>query len=137
MVHDPTGRFLLRPVNPGSYELRATTVNGNSATLAVTVAPGEKKEGLRVVLQLGGRVVAKVVDRENDQPLAGVEIEWLLRGRPGTSITMTVQTPGQAPRTVTFNRTGGTQPAGGATASATTRPAAPAPTPPAPSPAGR
>jgi protocatechuate 3,4-dioxygenase beta subunit len=269
VVHDPTGRFLLRPVNPGSYELRATTVNGNSATLAVTVAAGEKKEGLRVVLQLGGRVVGKVVDRENDQPLAGVEIrafasnamnrapvrtdatgaftledipagesvmvmiigdrsthlserrqaeiskgatvadvgtvrltrgnlearmkegtwegmsgvnnsedekatvlqarpgspaekagikagdailsidgkdvrgqgfggvEWLLRGRPGSSISMTVQTPGQPPRTVTFNRTGGTQPAGGATASAAARPAAPAPAAPAPAAPGR
>jgi large repetitive protein len=73
-VHDPSGQFFLRRVSAGTHELRARTVDGSSATLIVEISAGEKKQGVRVVLDRGARLVGRVVDMESNQPLPDVEV---------------------------------------------------------------
>jgi C-terminal processing protease CtpA/Prc len=44
------------------------------------------------------------IDGKDMRGLGHGVLEWYLRGKPGSPVTVTVQTPGEAPRTVSFNR---------------------------------
>ena len=79
-VHDPSGRFFLRRVNEGTHELRARTVDGSSATLVVNVGPGERKDGVRIVLERGARIVGRLIDAETNQPVPDAEVRTFATG---------------------------------------------------------
>lgn len=87
-VHDPSGRFFFPRVGAGTHELQVKTTEGSAGRLAVTVGAGEQKSGVRLVIERGGRIVGKVVDRETDAPLAGVDVRAFatsaMGNRPGT-----------------------------------------------------
>jgi protocatechuate 3,4-dioxygenase beta subunit len=88
-VHDSAARFFFPGVSAGSYELRARGAAGGAGTLAVTVGAGERKQGVRVVIQGAVRIVGRVVERDSDNPLPNVEVRaWVtsadVRGPPAT-----------------------------------------------------
>ena len=66
IVHDPAGRFLFRGVSRGLYELRVTTAAGSGGSQTVAVGEGEEKRDVRVVVDLGGRIVGRIADLEAD-----------------------------------------------------------------------
>jgi large repetitive protein len=86
-VHDPAGAFEFARLKPGPYELKATTVGGQLGSLAVTVAAGEKKQGLRIVIAAGLRVTGKVVDADSGAALAGARLTTRASGEQIESIT--------------------------------------------------
>jgi protocatechuate 3,4-dioxygenase beta subunit len=81
-VHDASGRFYFPRVSAGAHELEVRTIEGSAGRLAVTVAAGEQKAGVRLVVERGARLVGKVVDRETEAPLGNVEVRAF-----GTSMT--------------------------------------------------
>jgi hypothetical protein len=95
-VHDPSGAFLIARLAPGNYELSATTADGQGAVLPVTVAAGEKKEGLTLVVDAGARVVGRVLDLESGTPIAGAEVQLMasttaIQGRTGADGSFTLE----------------------------------------------
>ena len=74
VVHDPEGRFFFPRVAAGAYELRVRTMDGSAGSLTVSVAAGERRFGLRIVVERSARLVGQVVDAESQAPLAGVEV---------------------------------------------------------------
>jgi membrane-associated protease RseP (regulator of RpoE activity) len=101
----------------------------NNATV-LQARPGSPAE--RAGLKTGDVILA--IDGKDMRGQGFGVVEYSLRGRPNSPITMKIQTPGQEPRTVTFNRSGGEGPmpasppptAAAGTATGNPRPAAPA-----------
>ncbi len=81
---DARGAFELRALPPGSYELRAwSRAEGHQGRLRVTLAAGERKRDLRLVLQGGIPLRGRLVDADSGRPLGGVTVEtWAARQRP-------------------------------------------------------
>jgi hypothetical protein len=88
IVHDPAGRFLFRSVNRGLHELRVTTANGSGGSQTVALGEGEERKDVRVVIDVGGRIVGRVVDLDSNQPLARIAVRAFAMGtarnEPGT-----------------------------------------------------
>jgi hypothetical protein len=74
-VHDPEGTFSIARLAPGSYELTVTTTEGQGAVLPVTVAAGERKQGLTLLVEAGVKVVGKVLELDGGTPIAGATVE--------------------------------------------------------------
>ena len=71
-VRDPSGVFTLAGVRAGRYDLVVTTPDGAYAeTRGLTVEPGGRRTGLRLVLAPTGVVVGRVLDAATGQPLRG------------------------------------------------------------------
>jgi hypothetical protein len=74
-VHDVDGAFLISRLAPGPYELSATTGDGQGAVLPVTVAAGEQKQGLTLLVDAGAKVVGRVVEFDSGAPLGAVTVQ--------------------------------------------------------------
>ncbi len=76
---DPDGRFALRGLAPGAYDLRAVAPEASPALLGgVTIGPGARFP-VRLVLPGTGTVAGSVRD-VSGQPLAGIRVRALQRG---------------------------------------------------------
>jgi hypothetical protein len=73
-VHDPQGAFAVQALPPDQYDLRAFTPARHMGRLAVTVAAGEHRRNLRIVLEAGIAVRGRLVDDETGRPLAGARV---------------------------------------------------------------
>jgi protocatechuate 3,4-dioxygenase beta subunit len=73
-VHDPSGAFFLGRLAAGTHDLTVTTADGQGGVLPVTVAASEKKEGLEVRIEVGAKVVGRVVELESGTPMEGVNV---------------------------------------------------------------
>lgn len=67
------GRWGIDGLPAGTYEVRVEAPGG-SATLTVTLRPGESREDLEVDLVAPGRVRGRAVDAETGAPLAGFRV---------------------------------------------------------------
>jgi protocatechuate 3,4-dioxygenase beta subunit len=82
-VHDASGAFELRSLAAGKYDVLATTADGRLARLsAVTVAAGERKTGLRLMLKSGITVHGKVVELGPETPVTGLPVVVMDEQRP-------------------------------------------------------
>jgi len=80
---DHDGRYTLRGLPAGTLEIYAESqrVGAFTRSPSVTVAKGEQRTGVDVVLDLSGSIAGIVVD-QNDAPVAGVFLRFsLLHGR--------------------------------------------------------
>ena len=75
------GSFELRGLEPGTYDVSGTSesVGAFADDVKVTVAAGERKDGVVVDLSLGGAIAGKVVDQAG-APMAGVKVRFSLIG---------------------------------------------------------
>lgn len=74
-VRGGTGAFRIDRLSPGTYELLATTSEGGVARSGpITVAEGESRQGLRLVVRTGAIVTGRVIEYESGQPLAKVRV---------------------------------------------------------------
>jgi RNA polymerase sigma factor (sigma-70 family) len=79
---DSGGAFSIGALRAGTYELKVSTTDGaGGASLRVTLAPGEVKRGLRIVLEKGVTATGKVVDLLSNAPLPGVRVWVGIAGR--------------------------------------------------------
>lgn len=86
---DAEGRYVLRNVAAGTHELYASSelVGAFTNTPKVTIAAGEQKTNVDIVLDYSSSIAGVVVD-QNDAPVAGVFVAFsLLRGRDFGSAT--------------------------------------------------
>ena len=95
-VHDPAGSFVISRLAPGSYDLTVTTADSQAAVLPVTVAAGEKKQGLTLVIDLGSKLIGRVHDLESGAPLPGVSVHVMsatnrLEGQTGNDGSFTIE----------------------------------------------
>jgi RNA polymerase sigma factor (sigma-70 family) len=74
-VRAQDGRFLLRRLRPGPYELLIRTPFGSWGKSLVTLEPGRKPADLRVVVDAGIVVQGTIVDALAGTPLSGVTVE--------------------------------------------------------------
>jgi protocatechuate 3,4-dioxygenase beta subunit len=74
-VHDPSGTFYIGRLAAGRHELTVTTADQRGATLLVSVAARERKQGLTIVVDAASRVVGRVVELEGGLPLEGVAVD--------------------------------------------------------------
>jgi protocatechuate 3,4-dioxygenase beta subunit len=75
-VTQPDGTFTFPSVPPGTYEIDAYLPDRRVATLAaLTIAPGERKTGVRLVAQSGVAIRGRVVDYRTGQPVVGARAE--------------------------------------------------------------
>ncbi|HEY0705534.1 MAG TPA: carboxypeptidase regulatory-like domain-containing protein [Polyangia bacterium] len=89
IVHDAEGRFALSRVRAGDHTLHVRTSLGQGVTAPVTVAAGERKTGLRLVIDAGARITGLVVD-EAGGPLPNVSVFGY--SRSSTAGNLTAQT---------------------------------------------
>jgi hypothetical protein len=85
----PEGSFELRGISPDTYDLVVTAVGepGTAGRLGrLTVAAGEQKRGLRLIVGSGATLTGRVVDEETGAPLASARV--------------TLDTPGKSPSTL-------------------------------------
>ncbi|HEY5933943.1 MAG TPA: PDZ domain-containing protein, partial [Kofleriaceae bacterium] len=68
-----SGRYTLRDVAPGTYQLRATTPNG-TGELAVAIAPDEHKTGVDLALEPLATLTGTLVDLRAGTPLANLAV---------------------------------------------------------------
>jgi hypothetical protein len=102
-VHDAAGAFLIGRLAAGPYELSATTGDGQGAMLPVTVAAGEQKQGLTLLMDAGTKVVGRVAELDSGAPLPAATVQITaassrLEGRTGPDGTFTIEgvPPGHA-----------------------------------------
>lgn len=67
------GRYTLRDVAPGTYQLRATAANG-TGELAVAIAPDEHKTGVDLALDPLATLTGALVDLLTGKPLANLAV---------------------------------------------------------------
>jgi hypothetical protein len=67
------GLFEMRGVDPGAYEIRASTETAFAREVPVTVAKGQQMTGVDIELDLAGEISGIVVD-QNGTPVAGVAV---------------------------------------------------------------
>jgi hypothetical protein len=79
-VHDPGGAFSVEGLEAGTYQLKVSTPQGEAATERLEVAAGERRGGLRIVLQPGARVTGKVV-AAGGGAIAGARVSARVAGR--------------------------------------------------------
>jgi hypothetical protein len=89
---DAQGRFVLSDPGPGAYRLRATEGARRGETEAFEVGPGQRVQGLRIILVAPVEVRVTVLDEE---------------GRPaeGARVSARRKDPGGGPSRVRFTRT--------------------------------
>lgn len=80
-IADPSGAFLLGRLAPGTYDVKATTADGRAASQTVTVTAGEKKTGVRLVVEVGLKIVGRVVGMTTNEPLADAMVNLSSPGR--------------------------------------------------------
>jgi protocatechuate 3,4-dioxygenase beta subunit len=68
-VQDPGGAFELRKLAAGNHELVVNAAGGESATQVIAVQAGERKAGVRIVVQPGLRVVGRVLEHGSGKPI--------------------------------------------------------------------
>ena len=102
-VHDAAGAFLIGRLAPGPYELSATTGDGQGAVLPVTVAAGEQKKGLTLLVDPGAKVTGRVAEFDSGAPLPGATVQITvasnrLEGRTAADGAFTIEgvPPGHA-----------------------------------------
>lgn len=82
------GAFTIRDLPAGAYDVAVESTEGSGA-IKVTLAPGERKEGLRIELLRHGKARGRVTG-ENGRPLAGVMVVAAPKnGEPGSGHTST------------------------------------------------
>ena len=81
----------------------AISIRVDDVTTIKAVRPGTP--AARAGIKAGDRLLA--IDGKDLTGMRDSGVEWLLRGQPGSAITVTVQTSGQPARNVTLNRSGG------------------------------
>jgi protocatechuate 3,4-dioxygenase beta subunit len=81
-IFDPKGEFKLDRLRPGTYDLVATTLQGEVARMeGLHLGAGEKKHGIRLQIEPGSTVVGTAVDAELGTGIAGIDVAvWLPAG---------------------------------------------------------
>jgi protocatechuate 3,4-dioxygenase beta subunit len=80
-LQDPRGAFVADDLEAGTYDLKVTSFDGGVGKQRITLAAGERKQGLRLVIQTGSRVTGKVVELEGGAPIAGARVGGRVAGR--------------------------------------------------------
>jgi uncharacterized GH25 family protein len=80
-IDDPSGAFELGRLAPGTYDVKATTPDGSAAAQTVTVAAGEKKTGVRLVVEAGVKLVGRVVTLGSGEPIGDANVMAMSPGR--------------------------------------------------------
>jgi hypothetical protein len=86
-VNDPGGAFEWGGLTPGSYEVQARTADGAGGKQIVTVGEGERKQGVRVVVETGAVITGTAVSLETGAPLSGLRMYARLAGRHADATT--------------------------------------------------
>jgi RNA polymerase sigma factor (sigma-70 family) len=81
-IRDVGGAFLLDRLRGGAYVLEAVTSTGQRARTELSLADGEKRTGLRLPVEDGGRLAGRVVDAQTGAPIAGAEARLNLTDIP-------------------------------------------------------
>jgi RNA polymerase sigma factor (sigma-70 family) len=93
-VARPDGAFTFPSVPPGTYEITAYLADRRVASLApLTIAPGERKTGVRLVAQPGVTIRGRVVDYRTGEPVVGARAEG--RGTAYGQLTATTDGAGR------------------------------------------
>jgi RNA polymerase sigma factor (sigma-70 family) len=73
-VHDPAGSFLVRPLPPSTYRIQARSPTGRTGESTVSLAAGERRSDVRIVL--GGLMTVRgtVLDDATGVPMAGIRV---------------------------------------------------------------
>jgi RNA polymerase sigma factor (sigma-70 family) len=79
-VRDPSGAFKVEGLEAGRFEVKVATAEGG-VTEEVTLAAGETRSGLRLVVAAGVKLTGKVVGAEDGAPLEGVNLSVQSTGR--------------------------------------------------------
>ena len=106
----------------GMTGLSSSTEDGSLVDVA---RPGSPAAAAGI--KSGDRILS--IDGKDVRGMSFGQVEWRLRGKPGSNLTVTVQSSGAEPRTVTFARYDPENPApaaAGARPAAAARPATPA-----------
>ena len=80
-VHDAAGGFLVDGLPAGSYDLRVRTTTNGSARAVLTLAEGERKQGLRLTVEPSGVLTGKVVLHAQGTAVAGADVGAQVGGR--------------------------------------------------------
>ncbi len=80
-VRDPGGAFEWSGLAAGTYEIEARTPAGESAVQTVALADGERKQGLRLVVESAAKLTGTAVDLESGAPLPGLRVSARAGGR--------------------------------------------------------
>ncbi|HEY0709797.1 MAG TPA: sigma-70 family RNA polymerase sigma factor [Polyangia bacterium] len=74
-VNDPSGRFEVKNLVSGTYDVIARDPAGQSGRLSrIQLRATDRRADLRVVIDEGSMVKGRAVDLENGQPLAGFDV---------------------------------------------------------------
>jgi hypothetical protein len=73
-VHHPSGVFHIGRLAAGSYEIRATSLDGSSGSIVASLASGERRQGVRITLKAGVRITGQVAEYETALPLPGARV---------------------------------------------------------------
>jgi 5-hydroxyisourate hydrolase-like protein (transthyretin family) len=87
-VSDPGGAFDWTGLEAGTYQVRVSSLDVGASQL-VTLAPGERKQGLHLVLDRSTEVTGTVIDGQSGAPLAGVSVAAVLPGQRLSTATRT------------------------------------------------
>jgi RNA polymerase sigma factor (sigma-70 family) len=80
-IQDPSGAFVVEGLDAGDYELKVSSIERGVASQRVRVGGGERKAGVRIVLEPSARVIGRVAALEGGGPIAGATIQGGLGGR--------------------------------------------------------
>ncbi len=86
-VRDPDGRFEWRGLLAGRYRIKVNGLDGAAGTDVVTVASGEHKQGLRLVVGGALKLTGKVVSLETGAPMERVQVYARAPGNPLVATT--------------------------------------------------
>jgi RNA polymerase sigma factor (sigma-70 family) len=114
-VNDPTGRFEVKNLVPGTYDVIARDPAGQSGRLSrIELRATARRDDLRVAIDEGSMVKGRAVDLENGKPLAGFDVRVIdsddrISSTTAIDGTFTVRgfVPGSTRRMEISQRTGG------------------------------
>jgi hypothetical protein len=87
LVRDSSGAFAWGGLGAGDYELRVVPPQGGGVTRTITLAEGERRPDLRLVVQAGVRVSGRAVELESGAPLGGLNVGARLGSRVASTST--------------------------------------------------
>ena len=80
-IQDPSGAFVLEGLDAGDYELKVSSLERGVASQRVSLGMGERKAGVKVMLEPSARMTGRVAALEGGGPIAGATIRGRVGGR--------------------------------------------------------